>query len=132
MIPRRMHPGDAGMDLCWCPADGARPAGLWGEFPTGLALEIPPGYFLLVKERSGLARRHGVKVLGGVIDAGYRGELIVMLAVPTTETWAAMALSPGDRIAQALLLPVVELEVQEVEALSETQRGSGGFGSSGR
>jgi dUTP pyrophosphatase len=133
VVPRRMYAHDAGLDLCWCPEGGTvPPTGLWSEFPTGLAMEIPQGYFLLVKERSGLARRYGTKVLGGVIDAGYRGEIIVMLAVPTKETWETMALKPGDRIAQALLLPVVGVEVEEVEALSGSERGAGGFGSSGR
>ena len=130
ILPRYAHPGDAGLDLATLEdvtlAPGARTAA-----PTGLALAIPPGWVGLVHPRSGLARHHGVTVANapGTIDAGYRGEVRVLLVNLGAE---AVELAAGERVAQLLLQRVGHAEVREVDALDETARGAGGFGSSGR
>lgn len=99
--------------------------------PTGLALAVPPGFEIQVRPRSGLARQHGVTVANapGTIDADYRGEVLVLLVNLGTE---AVRIQHGDRIAQIVVAPVVLVEPEEVEALPETARGEGGFGSTGR
>ncbi|HET9074973.1 MAG TPA: dUTP diphosphatase [Solirubrobacteraceae bacterium] len=130
-LPQRAHPGDAGLDLCALEpvelAPGARAA-----VRTGLALEIPEGRAGLVLPRSGLARRHGISLVNapGLIDAGYRGELEVLLI--NTDTREPVRLQAGERVAQLVLVDVGLDEVVEVDALSVTARGAGGFGSSGR
>ena len=98
--------------------------------PTGLALEIPPGYEAQVRPRSGLALKRGLTLLNapGTIDADYRGEVgVIMINLSTEE----QCISPGDRIAQLIFAPVTRGEWIEVEQLAETERGSGGFGSTG-
>ncbi len=130
-LPRRAHPGDAGVDLhaleALTLAPGARAA-----VRTGIAVEIPHGQAGLVLPRSGLALRHGLALVNapGLIDAGYRGELIVLLL--NTDRDATVALAAGERIAQLVLIDVVLADVVEVDALSDSARGHGGFGSSGR
>lgn len=98
---------------------------------TGLEVEIPPGYEAQVRPRSGLAARHGVTVLNapGTIDADYRGELRVLLVNLGD---APHPIEVGDRIAQLVVAPVVQVEVQEVEVLAPSGRGAGGFGHTGR
>ena len=128
-LPRYAHPGDAGLDLAAAQpvylAPGERTA-----VPTGLAVAIPTGWVGLVHPRSGLARRHGVTVTNapGTIDAGYRGEVQVLLVNLGSEP---VELAAGDRIAQLLLQRVGRVVVAEVEDLDATQRGEGGFGSTG-
>ncbi len=99
--------------------------------PTGLAFELPPGFEVQVRPRSGLAARHGVTLLNapGTIDADYRGEVTVLLVNlgPTPYT-----VQRGDRIAQLVVAPVLACTVVEVSALSDTARGGGGFGHTGR
>lgn len=130
VLPRYAHPGDAGLDLATAVevtlAPGARAA-----VPTGVAVAVPDGWVGLVHPRSGLARRHGVTVLNtpGTIDAGYRGELVVLLVNLGEE---AVALAAGERVAQLLLQRVGRAEVLEVDSLDDTARGEGGFGSTGR
>jgi dUTP pyrophosphatase len=99
---------------------------------TGIAVAIPDGHAGLVLPRSGLAARHGITLPNapGLIDAGYRGELRVLLL--NTDRAEAFEIAPGDRIAQLLVTPFVDAEPIEVEALDETSRGLAGFGSSGR
>lgn len=99
--------------------------------PTGLRVEIPPGYELQVRPRSGLALEHGVTVLNspGTIDADYRGEIKVLL-VNLGE--GPFTVNPGDRIAQAVLAPVTRAEFVTAERLDRSGRGAGGFGSTGR
>ena len=99
--------------------------------PTGLALELPEGYEAQVRPRSGLALKHGLTCLNtpGTIDADYRGEVQVLLVNLSAEP---VIVRRGDRIAQLLVAPVTRAELVEVEALSDTARGSGGFGSTGR
>lgn len=99
--------------------------------PTGLSMALPAGFEAQIRPRSGLAAKHGVTVLNtpGTIDADYRGELKVILINLGAETFE---ISHGDRIAQMIIAPVVQATIVEVDNLSDTDRGSGGFGSTGR
>lgn len=130
-LPTRAHEGDAGLDLYACEAARIGP-GERGSVGTGVAVEIPDGHAGLVLPRSGLAREHGISLPNspGLIDAGYRGEVRVLLL--NTDPAETFRVAPGDRIAQLVLTPVVLAEPVEAEALSESARGDGGFGSSGR
>jgi dUTP pyrophosphatase len=130
VLPARAHAGDAGLDLRACEELTIGP-GERAIVPTGLAVEIPEDHAGIVAPRSGLALRHGISIVNtpGVIDAGYRGEVQVILL--NTDRNAVFTVEPGMRIAQLLVLPVAPVEVVEVTALSETMRGAGGFGSSG-
>jgi dUTP pyrophosphatase len=105
-------------------------AGARALVPTGFVLELPPGYEGQVRPRSGLAFKHGLTVLNspGTIDADYRGEIMVLLVNLGSETFRVQR---GDRIAQLVIAPVASVEVVAVEALAETDRGQGGFGSTG-
>ena len=130
ILPARAHPGDAGLDL-HALHEGTLDPGRRAMVATGIAVQIPEGQAGLVLARSGLAARHGVALVNapGLIDAGYRGEVGVLLlnTDPTeTFTWAA-----GDRIAQLVLVEVSLAAVIEVAELTDSSRGSGGFGSSG-
>jgi dUTP pyrophosphatase len=128
-LPAYAHVGDAGLDLAAARevilAPGERAA-----VPTGLALAIPVGWVGLVHPRSGLARRHGLTVTNapGTIDAGYRGEVEVLLVNLGQEP---VTVQRGDRIAQLLLQRVGRADIVEVERLEDTTRGAGGFGSTG-
>ena len=129
-LPTRAHDNDAGLDLY--AAESARLApGARVSVGTGLAVQIPDGVGGLVLPRSGLAIKHGITLANspGLIDPGYRGEVRVLLlnADPTLE----FQVSPGDRIAQLLLVPVVHAKPLLADALDESTRGAGGFGSSG-
>jgi dUTP pyrophosphatase len=104
------------------------PAGSWAKVPTGLALGIPEGFYGRIAPRSGLAVNSGIDVFAGVIDPDYRGEVQVVLM--NHGSWP-LWVDPGDRIAQLILERVGLLPVLEVEELGETQRGKGGFGSTG-
>jgi dUTP pyrophosphatase len=99
--------------------------------PTGLAIALPPGYEAQVRPRSGLAAKHGVTVLNspGTIDADYRGEIGVLLINHGT---VAFSIQRGERIAQMVIAPVIRAELVPASTLSATDRGSGGFGSTGR
>jgi dUTP pyrophosphatase len=99
--------------------------------PTGIAIELPSGHAGLVLPRSGLAARHGIALVNapGLIDAGYRGELRVLLL--NTDREATFEIAAGDRIAQLVVVAVATTEVVESDALAATARGEGGFGSSG-
>ena len=129
-LPARAHDDDAGYDL-----SALEPATLGpGErvtVRTGIAIELPPGHAGLVLPRSGLAARHGIALVNapGLIDAGYRGELQVLLL--NTDRIAAYEVVAGDRIAQLVLVAVATPPVVEAGALAATTRGEGGFGSSG-
>lgn len=130
-LPSRAHAGDAGLDLYACEPAHLGPGERW-SVGTGVAVEIPEGHAGLVLPRSGLARDHGIALVNapGLIDAGYRGEVRVLLL--NTDPAEIFRLSPGDRIAQLVVAPIALAEPVEVEALSESARGDGGFGSSGR
>lgn len=131
MVPARAHAGDAGLDLCACEAAHIGPGERW-SVGTGIAVEIPEGYAGLVLPRSGLARDHGIGLVNspGLIDAGYRGEVRVLLF--NTDPAETFRVEPGDRIAQLLVTPVGLPEPVEAEALGDSARGDDGFGSSGR
>ena len=131
-LPQRQTEGAAGYDLCACldtPVTLAPGEGF--SFPTGFAAEIPQGLVGLVFCRSGLGVKHGVSLPNcvGVIDSDYRGELIVPLRNFGDNPYTVQ---PGERIAQLVVMPVHLPELAEVEDLEETQRGAGGFGSTGR
>ena len=128
-LPVHARPGDAGLDLR--AAEGARlEPGERRLVPTGLAVAIPPGHAGLVLPRSGLAMQNGVTVLNapGLIDSGYRGELKVLLINHGAE---AVAIARGERIAQLVVQAVTAVCLVEAERLPDSERGSGGFGSTG-
>jgi dUTP pyrophosphatase len=129
-LPTRAYPGDAGLDL-YALEDAALDPGERASVRTGIAVEIPEGEAGLVLPRSGLAARHGIALVNapGLIDAGYRGEVRVLLL--NTDHDSAFAITAGDRIAQLVLVKVQTPEVIEVEELAVSERGAGGFGSSG-
>jgi dUTP diphosphatase len=129
-VPTRAHPDDAGMDLCAVEAAVLAP-GERASIGTGIAVEIPAGYAGLVLPRSGLAARHGISVVNapGLIDAGYRGEIRVLLL--NTDPRESFAVEVGARIAQLVVIAVALPDAVEVESLETSQRGTGGFGSSG-
>jgi dUTP pyrophosphatase len=129
-LPVRAHPGDAGLDLVAAEAAELPPGGR-AAVPTGLAVAIPDGHAGLVVPRSGLARRHGVTVANapGLIDAGYRGELMVLLVNLGD---APHRVDAGDRIAQLVIVPVaLAVPVETAELPASDGRGEGGFGSTG-
>jgi len=130
-LPSRAHEGDAGLDLYACESAHIGPGERWGV-GTGVGVEIPEGHAGLVLPRSGLARDHGIALVNapGLIDSGYRGELRVLLL--NTDPAETFRVEPGDRIAQLVLTPIITPEPVESSALSESMRGEGGFGSSGR
>lgn len=101
------------------------------RIPTGLVLEIPPGFEAQIRPRSGLAAKNGVTVLNspGTIDSDYRGELQIILINLGSDDFTV---SDGDRIAQMVIAPVSRALIQETAVLSQTERGSGGFGSTGK
>jgi dUTP diphosphatase len=129
-LPTRAYSGDAGLDL-YALEDGVLAPGERGSLRTGIAVEIPEGEAGLVLPRSGLAARHGIALVNapGLIDAGYRGEICVLLL--NTDRAAPFEFASGDRIAQLVLVKVQTPRVEEVEELAMSERGAGGFGSSG-
>lgn len=128
-LPSYAHPGDAGMDLRSV-AEVVVPARGRALVPTGLAMALPPLHEAQVRPRSGLALKHGITVLNtpGTIDAGYRGEIGVIL-FNTTD--ADFRVAKGDRIAQLVVAQVLQPEIAEAASLDDTDRGAGGFGSTG-
>lgn len=127
-LPQYAHDTDAGMDLFSIEEKVLNP----GErhiFQLGLSAEIPHGNFISIRDKSSVPAKFGVHTLGGVIDEGYRGEWGVILINLSNE---AHKVEVGDKIAQAVLQPVSYPEVLQVDELSETKRGSGGYGSTGR
>jgi dUTP pyrophosphatase len=129
-LPVRAHDGDAGLDLRALEAFELAP-GERAMVRTGVALEIPRDHAGLVLPRSGLAARHGIALVNapGLIDAGYRGEVSVLLL--NTDTDAIFRAEAGDRIAQLVIVRVESPEVVEARELSDSARGADGFGSSG-
>ena len=129
-LPARAHDDDAGYDLYALRAARLEP-GMRARLRTGVAIELPAGHAGLVLPRSGLAARHGIALVNapGLIDAGYRGELQVLLL--NTDREATFEVAAGDRIAQLVIVAIGAPEVVEVDALAATVRGEGGFGSSG-
>lgn len=128
--PLYSTPGSAGCDLISNEEITLAP-GKWAAVSTGLYLEIPRGYVGQVCPRSGLALKHGISVLNapGIIDSDYRGEVKVLLVNHDSLRYTVKR---GDRIAQLVFMPVVQAQLKIISQLSETERGSGGFGSTGR
>ena len=129
-LPGYAHPGDAGADL-YAREDVELEPGQRALVPTGVAIALPAGYAAFVHPRSGLAARHGITVVNapGTIDAGYRGEILVILL--NTDGHEAFTITRGDRIAQLVVQPVSEAHFIEVESLPGSHRGDNGHGSSG-
>lgn len=132
VIPKRATEGSAGLDLCACIDE---PLTLNGGdtalIPTGLAIELPSSqYGAFVFARSGLSIKHGIGLLNavGVIDSDYRGEIKVGVINQIKEPYT---IEPGERIAQLVIMPVATLPVEEAQTLGESERGAGGFGSTG-
>lgn len=129
-LPEYAHPGDAGLDLFAIESHSLKP----GEaqlVKTGIALELPDGYEAQVRPRSGLALKHSITVLNspGTVDAGYRGEVGVVLINHGRETFEVTF---GMKIAQMVINQIVQADILEVDALSESARGEGGYGSTGQ
>lgn len=129
-LPAYAHPGDAGADLLTT-VDVTLAPGERAMVPTGIALALPDGYVALVHPRSGLAARHGLSILNtpGTIDAGYRGEIKVMLINHDPAT--TIELRRGDRIAQLVVQRFERARFLEVDELPDSVRGDGGYGSTG-
>ena len=129
VLPSQAYPGDAGLDLAACESVTLEP-GERATVPTGIAVEIPPGYAGFVQPRSGLAARHGIGVVNstGLIDSGYRGEIRVVLL--NTDARHPFTVEPGMRIAQLVVAPVAAVRIVEVDELAASKRGGQGFGSS--
>ncbi len=130
IVPRRAHPGDAGLDLCALNAVEIAP-GQRVKVATGIAVELPAGHAGLIVPRSGLAAKHGLSIVNapGLIDEGYRGELQVLLL--NTDQEAPICIAAGERIAQLVVVAVSTPQLVEVDELEESVRGEQGFGSSG-
>ncbi len=130
-LPSRATDGDAGLDLYSSEPCRLEP-GARASVGTGVAVQIPEGHAGLVLPRSGWAAKHGISLVNapGLIDAGYRGEVRVLLL--NTDRDDAFEISEGDRIAQLLVVPFASLDPVEADSLAESERGEGGFGSTGR
>lgn len=127
-IPQYAHMGDAGLDLYAVEDVTLAPNGRAGV-PTGIAMEIPEGHVGLIWDKSGLSIKHGLKTLGGVVDSGYRGEVLVGI-MNLSDT--AYTIHKGEKVAQMIIQKKENIEVEEVSELSDTARGEGGFGSTGK
>ncbi|HWQ60475.1 MAG TPA: dUTP diphosphatase [Candidatus Fimivivens sp.] len=127
-LPVRAHEGDAGLDLHALSGCSIGP-GERASVPTGIAIAVPMGHVGLILDRSGLAVKHGITTLGGVIDSTYRGEWGVIVLNTSDEPYEVAA---GERIAQILVVPIALPDVCEVSELDATMRGEGRFGSTGR
>jgi dUTP diphosphatase len=130
VLPTRAYAGDAGLDLYALEERELGP-GERASIGTGISIQIPPGQAGLVLPRSGLAASHGISIVNapGLIDSGYRGEVRVLLL--NTDRSKAFTITVGDRIAQLVLVRVETPAVEEVDELALSERGAGGFGSSG-
>lgn len=128
-IPSYAHFDDAGVDL-YSVVDILIKAGERVQVPTGLAMELPVGYVGLIWDKSGLSHKHGLKTLGGVIDSGYRGEILVGMINLGKEEYR---LEKGHKVAQFIIQEKITAEFEEVHELDESsERGVGGIGSSGK
>jgi dUTP pyrophosphatase len=127
-IPHYAHAGDAGFDL-FVPEGLTIKAGERKSIPLGLAMEIPEGHAGLLLDKSGLSHRNGLKSFGGVIDSGYRGEVHAGIMNLSGEDYV---FQKGDKIIQMLIMPVQTVNIIETDSLSNSERGAGAFGSSGK
>jgi len=122
------HPGDAGFDL-YARVDTTLEPGKWVGVPSGVIFEIPDGYVGLIWDKSGLSIRNGLKTLGGVVDSGYRGEVLIGMINLGPEPYT---FKKGEKVAQMLIQKVEHPEFIQVEQLTDTTRGTDGFGSTGK
>lgn len=132
VIPEKKNQHDAGYDLHACLTGAITiPPGKVARIPTGLSIAVPNGYFGAIFARSGLATKKGLRPTNcvGVCDAPYRGEYIVAMYNDGSEP---VTIQPNDRIAQLVIIPHLSVAFEEVDELEETERGEGGFGSTGR
>ncbi|MDA2519297.1 deoxyuridine 5'-triphosphate nucleotidohydrolase [Bacillus cereus] len=154
-LPRYAKPGDSGFDLV-AAEDVVINPGETKVIPTGLAFEIPPGYEMQIRPRSGMSRKTKLRVVLGTIDSGYRGEVGVIadniamveyasmprfnagilagdndFSITKPVKYEVIKISKGERIAQGVIAPVITAHFEEVEELSDSERGKGGFGSTG-
>lgn len=129
-IPTYQSKDAAGCDLCYC---GEIPITLYtldrATIHTGVHIQLPEGYEAQVRGRSGLNRNHGIVVPTGTIDADYRGDIGVVVYNLSREPYT---INPGDRIAQLVICPVIQADWLQVESLDKSDRGDGGFGSTGK
>jgi len=128
VLPNYAHSGDAGMDM-YASEDVHIRKGERAKVPTGIAMEIPEGYVGLVWDKSGLSINHGLKTLGGVIDAGYRGEIIIGIANLSSEDYT---LEKGHKVAQLLIQKIESPVIEEAIELNNSHRGEKGLGSTGK
>jgi dUTP pyrophosphatase len=127
-LPSYAHEGDAGMDF-YSTEDYVLKPGERHSFETKIAMEIPHGYVGLVWDKSGISRKQGIKILGGVVDSTYRGEIVMSLVNLGQDPYVV---KKGDKIAQMLIQPVEHVKIEEVKELNDSARGEKGFGSTGR
>ncbi len=128
ILPSYAHPGDAGLDMYANETVVINPNEAV-KVKTGISIEIPDGFVGLVWDKSGLSTNHKIKTLGGVIDSGYRGESLIGL-INLGDT--PYIIEKGHKVAQMLIQKIERVEVSEVEELTDTSRGHGGFGSTGK
>ena len=135
-LPVRVHATDAGMDMFYCPKEAEKafslPAGSTRLIPTGLKVKIPEGYMLEIKNKSGIASKRQLIIGACVIDPGYDGEIFINLH---NIGKGVQIILPGEKVAQAVLVPIVHCAVEEVfedNLNNNSNRGDGGFGSTGR
>jgi dUTP pyrophosphatase len=128
VVPSYAHPGDVGMDVFSLEDYELRPMER-KIFPVGFAMEFPAGFAAIIKDKSGLSMKCGIHTMGGVFDSGYRGEYNVNLINLGGEPYK---ISKGDKIAQIIIYPVEIAGLEEVPELSESSRGEGRFGSTGK
>lgn len=126
-VPTRAHEADAGLDI-YSATYGVVPSGGSCTFDTGVHAEIPVGYVGMLKSKSGLNCKHGL-VSEGVIDAGYTGSIVVKLYNHGASPYTVKA---GEKISQLVILPIITPEPEVVDSLADTERGTGGFGSTGK
>ncbi len=126
-LPQFARKGDAAFDLRSA-VDIVLPPMHKEIIPTGLKIAVPEGYAGLIWDRSGMAAKHSLTTMAGVLDSGYRGEIKIVMINLGKE---AVQITKGMRVAQMLVQPVLNMEIEEVEELEETERGDGGFGSTG-
>ncbi|MFH0808642.1 MAG: dUTP diphosphatase [archaeon] len=128
VVPRYAHAGDAGMDL-FSTEDYVVQVGKRVLVSTGIAMELPEGYFASIRGKSGLALKKGICILGGVVEHSYRGEYGVVVLNTGDEDFV---IKVGDKVAQVVIAPVATAEVEVVSELSDSVRGEGAWGSTGK
>lgn len=127
IVPAYAHEGDAGMDV-FSVSEVVLAPGERAIIPTGIAMAVPQGYVALVWDKSGRAVKEGLTTMAGVIDAGYRGEVGIVMLNTSSES---VIIPKHEKVAQILIQPVVSPQLEEVDDLDDTSRGEGGFGSTG-